>query len=65
MINLKHWREMRGISQLQLSKLSGVNRSHINQIEQGLYTNIGSETICKLCHVLKCTPNDLIRCEED
>lgn len=63
-INLAHWRMEKGLSQLELSKRIGCARSYISEIENGLHDNIGAVLICRLCKELKCSPNDLIICEE-
>lgn len=59
-LRLKEMRMNRGMSQLQLSKKSGISRSYISEIEHGIYDP--SKVICKLCKALDCTPNDLIDC---
>lgn len=62
--NLKSYRRKRRLSQMQLSKLSGVSRSHISEIESDKYKNITIDVLCKLCRALYLTPNDLIPAEK-
>lgn len=62
--NLKSYRRKRRLSQIELSKLSGVSRSHISEIESDKYKNITIDVLCKLCRVLCLTPNDLIPAEK-
>lgn len=61
-IKLEQIRKQRKMSQLQLSKKTGIARSYISEIENGIYKNVGAEIICKLAKALNCTPNDLIDC---
>lgn len=56
-------RTKKKMSRLQLSKLSGVARGYICELEDGKYNNPTVNVICKLCQGLGCTPNDLIDCE--
>lgn len=58
--NLKKYRRERRLSQVELSKLTGVSRSHISEIESDKYKNITIDVLCKLCRGLSLTPNDLI-----
>ena len=57
---LKKYREDKEVSQLELSKNSGISKSYISEIESGKYSNISIGKLCKFCKVLKLTPNDLI-----
>ncbi|WP_300382104.1 helix-turn-helix transcriptional regulator [Clostridium sp.] len=57
---LKRYRLLNNMSQLELSKISGVSRNYISEIESGIYTNISIFYVCNLCKTLKITPNDLI-----
>ena len=66
MSNLKRIRESKGLSQSQLSKLSGVNLQMIQKYEQGVkdINKAQVETIYKLAQALECTVEDLIKKEE-
>lgn len=57
---LKRYRLSNNMSQLELSKISGISRNYISEIESGIYTNISIFYVCNLCKALKITPNDLI-----
>ena len=63
-LNLKSIRKLKKLSQLQLSKRSGITRSYICELENDVYINPGLDVVCKLCRTLHVTPNDLI-CEKN
>jgi transcriptional regulator with XRE-family HTH domain len=52
-------RHRRGISQWELSKLSGLTRSHISRLELDAYENPRAETFLALAKALKVHPNEL------
>lgn len=60
MLNLREIRTEKGYSLNKLSRLSGVSRVYISQIESGRYRPT-IQVICKLCKGLNVTPNDLIK----
>ena len=64
-LKTKELRKKKKLSVAQLSKISGVARGYLYEIEIGKYKNPGVEVICKLCKALDCTPNDLINYEEE
>ena len=51
-------REQKGISQYRLLK-SGIDNKTLDSIKKG--NNISLVTLEKLCTILDCTPNDIIR----
>ena len=57
---IKRLRVLNNYSNLEFSKISGLSRSYISELEKGVYENIGINIICKLCKALKVTPNELI-----
>ncbi|MCM8710505.1 helix-turn-helix domain-containing protein [Clostridium sp. SYSU_GA19001] len=57
-LDLTRLRKKKKLSQLQLSKRAGMSRSYISELESGKYDP--SKTICRLCKVLECEPNELI-----
>lgn len=63
MILLEKYRKENGLSVRQLSIKSGVSRTYITAIEEGVHDNPGVKIICALCRALKTTPNDLIEKE--
>lgn len=60
MILLEKYRKEKGFSVRQLSIQSGVSRTYITGIEEGIYHNPGIKIVCALCRTLKVSPNDLI-----
>jgi transcriptional regulator with XRE-family HTH domain len=58
--NVRRLREERLLSQLQLALDSGLNRSEIERIEQGL-RNPGSEVLVKIAGALKVEPGELLK----
>lgn len=60
MILLEKYRKEKGYSVRQLSIQSGVSRTYITGIEEGIYDNPGIKIVCALCRTLKVSPNDII-----
>lgn len=59
MIKLEYYRKANLYSLNQLSKITGISRQHLKQIEDGL--KIPSiKIVCTLCRVFMITPNDMI-----
>jgi len=56
---IKAVRERRGFSQWELSRLSGLTRSHISRLELDDYNNPTAETFLALAKALKIHPNEL------
>ena len=56
---IKAVRHRRGISQWELSKLSGLTRSHISRLELDDYKDPKAETFLSLARALKIHPNEL------
>ena len=61
-MNLKRLRSEAGISQSNLSELSGVNLQMIQKYEQGVkdINKAQGETLYKLAHALNCNVEDLL-----
>lgn len=59
-LKTKEFRELNNISLKDLSKISGVSRGYLSDIEHGNYKNPGVLVVGKLCKALNTTPNDLI-----
>lgn len=59
-VKLAEYRQAKGLSIRKLSKISGVSRTYISDIERDICENPSVEIICKLCKVLGVTPNDII-----
>ncbi|MBW4658092.1 MAG: helix-turn-helix domain-containing protein [Drouetiella hepatica Uher 2000/2452] len=49
-----------GLTQRQLADEVGVTESTISNWEQGRNSLVWLERVAKLCHALKCTPDQLI-----
>jgi len=63
-IEIRVLAEKRGVnSSYQLAKLLKVSDSSASRLWKGSLDKIGISTLDKLCAVLKCTPNDLLRYE--
>lgn len=56
---LKSCREERGITQVELAKLSGLSRATINKIENNEEVNVNTQTIAKIAEVLKMPPSEI------
>jgi len=61
---LKEKRLDRGLSQLELAKLSSVSYGYISELENGKKSPT-LDTVCKLAKALDCNPAELYECEED
>ena len=59
-INLSSTREAAGYSQVDLSRLSGVDLKHINRIELAK-RDPSTHTLLRLARALGTTPSDLLR----
>lgn len=57
---IKSLREKNNFSNKDLSRLSGVARGYIHELEVDRYVNPTIEVVCKLCMAFGVTPNDLI-----
>lgn len=56
---LKACREERGITQVELAKLSGLSRATIIKIENNEEVNVNTQTIAKIAEVLKIPPSEI------
>jgi len=56
---IKTLRHRRGLSQWELSRLSGLTRSHLSRLELDDFENPSAETFLALARALKVHPNDL------
>lgn len=61
-LNLYEIRRQRGISQLELSKRSGVSYGYISELENGIKSPT-IDTICKLAKALEVDPSELFTCD--
>lgn len=60
MLNLKYYRLKRGLNISELSRMSGVSRPFISQIESKKHIP-RVDVVCKLCKALDITPDELIK----
>jgi len=56
---IKNVRRRRGLSQWELSRLSGLTRRHLSRLELDNFENPSAETFLSLARALKVHPNDL------
>ena len=60
MVLLRQAREKKGLSQAQLSLLSGVPQQTISSIESASRKNPGIDTLLQIAKALGCTVDDLL-----
>lgn len=60
MILLEKCRKEKGVSIRKLSLMTGVSRTYLTGLEEGIYENPGVRVICAICKALDITPNDII-----
>lgn len=58
--NIKFYRLKLNYSNKALSKVTGISRSYLSDLENGNCDNLSIKKLCKLCIVFQVTPNDLI-----
>lgn len=58
--SIKKLRTKAGLTQTQLSELSGVDQANLSQHENGK-KRMREDTIRKLCTALNCTPTQLLK----
>ncbi len=63
--NLKYYRTKSGLSQRDLAKKAGVNRSHLASLESGTQPNTSIKTVEKLATALGISVLDLLKPLED
>ncbi len=59
--NLKYYRAKLGLTQAELAKKAGVNRSHLASLESGTQPNTSLKTVEKLAAALGVSALDLLR----
>lgn len=60
MLKLEYYRKEHCMSIRELSLKTGISRTYLTGIEEGVYKNPGIKVICVICKALDITPNDLI-----
>lgn len=58
--NIKVYRLKFNYSNKALSKVTGISRSYLSDLENGNSDNLSVKKLCQLCRVFEVTPNDLI-----
>ena len=56
---MKEYRELKGISQEELSKQTGLSRTTIRKIENDEEVNVNIKTIAKIAEVLGAAPSEI------
>lgn len=64
MLFLQEKRKNKGLSQQELSRISGVPQQTISNIESGARKNPGIETMAPIAKALGCTLDDLCKPDE-
>lgn len=57
---VKGRRESAGLSQHDLSMVSGLTTTYISQVENGVIKSPGADKLAIIARALDCTPNDLL-----
>lgn len=61
--SIKIYRLKFNYSNKELSKVTGISRSYLSDLEKGKCDNLSVKKLCSLCIVFNVTPNDLIPSE--
>lgn len=59
MLKVKHFRELKGLSQRDVAKILDITQASYWRLEKGI-SLLNSNQIVKLCNLFECTPNDLL-----
>lgn len=59
-MNVKILRTEKGISQREFSRITGINRSYLQQLESGKDVNPSIKILCIICNDLDVSMKDLI-----
>lgn len=64
--NLALLRAIRGkLTQREVAQATGLSQKTLSALETGTSKGVEFATIARLCHYLKCTPNDLLVLEDE
>lgn len=58
-MSLKEWRLSRKLTQVELSKLSGVGQTYISKLELGVVANPAATVVFALADALKASPRSI------
>lgn len=53
---IRDYRKSKGVSQMHIAKLTGINNQRLSNIENGV-TSLKVEDFCKICKALEVEPN--------
>ena len=59
-LNLRYWRERRGLTQAELAETIGARQATISGFETGKTQRIEFDLLQRLANALRCKPKDLI-----
>lgn len=59
-LNLREWRELRGLTQAELSQRAAVRQPTISQIENGLAKSVSFAVLERISKVLEVHPSQLV-----
>ena len=59
-LNLLKIKRARRLSQTELSKMTGISRNYLSELETGRHNNPSIKTLCKIAIGLNCTLEDLV-----
>lgn len=59
---IREKRQEKQISMSELSRLSGVSKSYLSELENGVKDNASIKTLCAIARALKCNTEDLYKC---
>lgn len=60
-LRIKELREIKGLSQRELSEKSNIARSYLSELERGVYNNPTIDIICKLASAFGCTLDEIVK----
>ena len=63
--NIRRFRELKGLSQIELAKALGESRQTVYKYETGVVANIPFSKIEKIANILECSPTDLTGWQRD
>ncbi len=60
-LRLRELRQAKGLSQVQLAELTGIDQAAISRIENGHTQAMDFDVMARLCDALGCSPGDLLK----
>lgn len=63
-LHIREMRQKKGDMSLgELERKSGVSKSYLSELENGIKINVGIDILCKLAKALECKPEELFKCD--